>query len=356
MPSGVETACFHAGSAGFIESGRSSVLARPTGRAGKAIPVMRVPRHVRTWASALLSTALFAMIGCRAFEPETVIVNHAPETYVTGGPQVGEGGQFHHHLFWYGSDSDGRVVRYIWALTEGTIQNPNTDDDEEDIRFNPAESITTLQIGHYTTRTDSVFDFRINEGCVHVGGPDVSHRGRGRPGRLRPHAGPLVFPEQRPRAAHHRVLPRRRAERGDGLRRFRHDRLRTALPLHLARDDAEHPFLQCPATRGTRHRAAAGRAVRVQVPHAAGRAPATRRATTAGTRVASTRSRTGSFPTSPRSTASISATTTSGEDVSQRRLVQGVHSLLVNTVDVAGVEIQADRRISTSCSISTPRR
>lgn len=127
---------------------------------------MRVLRRVRIWAPTLLSAALVALFGCRAFEPETVIVNHAPETYVTGGPQVGAGGQFHHHLFWYGADSDGRVMRYVWALTEGTVQNPDTDDDEEDTRFNPAENITTLQIGHFTTRTDSIFDFQINEGST----------------------------------------------------------------------------------------------------------------------------------------------------------------------------------------------
>lgn len=127
---------------------------------------MRVLRRVRIWAPTLLSAALVALFGCRAFEPETVIVNHAPETYVTGGPQVGAGGQFHHHLFWYGADSDGRVMRYIWALTEGSVQDPDTDDDEEDSRFNPAENITTLQIGHYTTRTDSIFDFQINEGST----------------------------------------------------------------------------------------------------------------------------------------------------------------------------------------------
>ncbi len=38
--------------------------------------------------------------------------------------------------------------------------------DEEDENFNPATNISTLSRGHWTARTDSVFDFRINQGSV----------------------------------------------------------------------------------------------------------------------------------------------------------------------------------------------
>jgi len=123
----------------------------------------------RVVANGLCAVALLALIafcGCRAFEPETVIVNRAPETYITGAPQDGQGGQFHFHVFWAGSDQDGTVERFVWALTDGTIQDPSTDEDEEDARFDPADFRETLEIGHWTTRTDSIFDFQIQQGSI----------------------------------------------------------------------------------------------------------------------------------------------------------------------------------------------
>jgi len=127
---------------------------------------MRIQRRrvAGTLAAAIL--LLLALAGCRAFEPETVIVNKAPETYLTGAPVEEGGGQFHFHLFWHGTDEDGRVERFVWALTDSTVQDEETDDDEEDERFNPAVNITTLDIAHWTTRTDTVFDFQINEGSI----------------------------------------------------------------------------------------------------------------------------------------------------------------------------------------------
>ncbi len=114
-------------------------------------------------ASLLALTALF---GCRAFEPEAVIVNNAPETYIIGAPAEEAGGFFHFHVYWYGTDRDGRVEQYVWALTDSSVQDEETLEDEEDSRFNPAENILTLDIGNWTTRTDSIFDFRVDQGAV----------------------------------------------------------------------------------------------------------------------------------------------------------------------------------------------
>lgn len=111
-------------------------------------------------------TALTLMGGCRAFEPEAVIVNNAPETYLVGAPLQEGGGYYHYHMFWYGSDEDGVVEKFVWALTDTSVQNEDTSDDEEDARFNPALDISHLEIGHWTTRTDSIFDFQINEGTL----------------------------------------------------------------------------------------------------------------------------------------------------------------------------------------------
>ena len=101
---------------------------------------------------------------CRAFQPEVVIVNKEPETYIIGAPAETSGGYFHFHVFWYGSDADGAVEKFVWALTDTSIQDIETDDDEEDENFDPGEDINTLDIGHWTSRTDSIFDFQINQG------------------------------------------------------------------------------------------------------------------------------------------------------------------------------------------------
>ena len=117
----------------------------------------------------MLSAALAGLLiftGCRAFQPEAVIVNKAPETYIIGSPLEHGGGYYHFHVFWYGSDADGQVEKFVWALTDTTVQDPDTADDEEDTRFNPALDASHLEIAHWTTRTDSVFDFSINQGTA----------------------------------------------------------------------------------------------------------------------------------------------------------------------------------------------
>jgi hypothetical protein len=123
------------------------------------------PRHtlVSLFFGILAATWLF---GCRAFQPEAVIVNKPPETYIIGSPAETTGAYFHYHVYWYGTDDDGVVERFVWALTDTSIQNPEIVGDEEDENFNPATNISTLARGHWTARTDSIFDFRINQGSV----------------------------------------------------------------------------------------------------------------------------------------------------------------------------------------------
>jgi hypothetical protein len=123
------------------------------------------PRH--TLASLFLGIlAATWLFGCRAFEPEAVIVNKPPETYIIGSPAETTGAYFHFHVYWYGTDDDGVVERFVWALTDTSLQDPEVRGDEEDENFNPATNISTLSRGHWTARTDSIFDFRINQGSV----------------------------------------------------------------------------------------------------------------------------------------------------------------------------------------------
>lgn len=125
---------------------------------------MRSVISLKAVTIAVFVTLMSFLFGCRAFEPEVIIINHPPETYIIAAPMGDSGGRFHYHMYWYGTDDDGRVINYVWALTDSTIQDPDTDDDEEDANFNPAIDITDLLIGHWTTRTDTIIDFQINEG------------------------------------------------------------------------------------------------------------------------------------------------------------------------------------------------
>lgn len=304
---------------------------------------MRVLRHLRIWAPALSSAALVVLFGCRAFEPESVIVNHAPETYVTGGPQGGAGGQFHHHLFWYGADTDGRVERYIWALTEGTVQDPETDDDEEDIRFNPAENITTLQIGHYTTRTDSIFDFQINEGSTtsadltfHIVAVDDRGDYDRTPARLYFLSNALGQPGIQFFLGDEQIPATRFAD---------FDTIGYALPFRLT---------WLGTTPNIRSFSPEMLAARDTVPPLDGlfgfkyRMPldvacdATSEDCWNPQRFDPATNRQVSYFSVANSLAF--SNDDSGEDVSRRRLSPSVHTLLVNAIDVAGVEIQANRQ------------
>lgn len=135
---------------------RAPVVTAPASAPGRASP--------RMIALAAVLTVL-ALSGCRAFQPEAPLVNKSPETFITGAPTYNSGGYYRFHVYWYGRDEDGYVARFVWALTDGTVQNPYTDDDEEDLRFNPGLNASTLAIGHWTTRTDSLFTFSIGDGA-----------------------------------------------------------------------------------------------------------------------------------------------------------------------------------------------
>lgn len=93
-------------------------------------------------------------------------MNRAPETFLIGAPLAEGGGYYHYHMFWYGLDEDGVVERFVWTVTDTSVQVEETADDEEDARFNPALDITHLDFSYWTTKTDSIFDFQINQGTA----------------------------------------------------------------------------------------------------------------------------------------------------------------------------------------------
>ena len=122
------------------------------------------------FAAAVLGLLLFMAVfyGCRAFDPEPVLVNTPPDTFITGAPAETTGTVFRRHMYWYGNDVDGAVVQFIFAITDSTVRDLTRPDiDEEDARFDPADDILTLTttdwrtVG-YTDKTDSVFVFTID--------------------------------------------------------------------------------------------------------------------------------------------------------------------------------------------------
>src|SRR5262245_42358130 len=107
--------------------------------------------------------AILASYGCRkALEPN-VDRNKAPETWITAAPfdtiMVERGKQpdpgkipIRFHVYWAGSDPDGAVTGFYWAVTE-TIPRPDPDGPP----ILPKLPGPKPQDYHYTTRTDSIF-------------------------------------------------------------------------------------------------------------------------------------------------------------------------------------------------------
>lgn len=124
-------------------------------------------------SALLLLLSLTLLYGCRAYDPQPPVINRAPDTYVTGGPGETTGTSFTRHMYWYGSDIDGEVVQFIYAITDSTVEDLDDDlnRDEEDDRFNPALDVTTLEttddrfVG-WTAKTDSIFQFTVDRGPI----------------------------------------------------------------------------------------------------------------------------------------------------------------------------------------------
>jgi hypothetical protein len=115
--------------------------------------------------------ALWMGVGCRKPLAPTVDTDLAPETWITAAPQDTlttrnpETGTvepptpgsipFRYHLYWSGSDHDGQVVGFYWAVVEtvGSVAG---------LPIPPLPG-PKPQDYHYTTKTDSFFIFNVLE-------------------------------------------------------------------------------------------------------------------------------------------------------------------------------------------------
>ena len=113
-----------------------------------------------------------AAAGCRQSLAPNADRNRPPETWITAAPQDtlttkdALGGAIapdigripvRFHLYWAGSDPDGAVVGFYWAVTE-TLPVPPADG-------LPIPSLPGPKASdyHFTTRTDSTFIFTASE-------------------------------------------------------------------------------------------------------------------------------------------------------------------------------------------------
>jgi hypothetical protein len=122
--------------------------------------------------------ALIAGFGCRKPLTPNVDRNLAPETWITAAPidsltQKDANGNpifpdlnnytipVRFHMFWAGSDRDGAIAGYFWAVTETTLSTINPDGGPP----GPPPPLPGPKPGdyHFTTRTDTSFIFNVSE-------------------------------------------------------------------------------------------------------------------------------------------------------------------------------------------------
>jgi hypothetical protein len=95
-------------------------------------------------------------LGCRQDVPALFQRNQRPETTLTIIPEDSTLGLYRYHVYWRGEDPDGRVLRYIFAITDTLSRN-----EEENWDPTLAEDI---EHSFYTEKTDSIFVFNSSLG------------------------------------------------------------------------------------------------------------------------------------------------------------------------------------------------
>lgn len=119
--------------------------------------------------------AAYVTAGCRTALTPNIDRNQAPETWITAAPfdtitlvkgtdPIVETIPVRFHVYWAGSDMDGEVAGFYYAVTE-TLPRA-----EEGFTEPPSLPGPKPSDYHFTTRTDSVFVFSVAEGV-----PDRRH-------------------------------------------------------------------------------------------------------------------------------------------------------------------------------------
>ena len=108
----------------------------------------------------LFLSFLLILPACRKEAPP-LDRNIAPETFLTAAPPETTETDYRVHLYWYGKDTDGTVVRYMFYVTDTLMTlNPEEEPNQDQLDWNPAQRGSDYVKGRFTTKTDSVFIFK----------------------------------------------------------------------------------------------------------------------------------------------------------------------------------------------------
>jgi hypothetical protein len=114
----------------------------------------------------LLGLFLVLAFGCRQEVPPLFQRNQPPETFLTVVPEDSARGFYRYHVYWHGQDTDGRIERYLFAITD-TLERDENDD------WTPVLA-DDKERGVFTTKTDSIFLFNAARGrqALHMSAVD----------------------------------------------------------------------------------------------------------------------------------------------------------------------------------------
>jgi hypothetical protein len=114
---------------------------------------MPLRRFARALAGFAMPLAAVVFLTSCAKDIVRLDRNRPPQTFIVAAPldSTGIGGantkaSYRVHLYWRGEDSDGYVVGFLWSFDDSSIG-----------------------AGHYTTKTDSIFELLVNDSTVFTG-------------------------------------------------------------------------------------------------------------------------------------------------------------------------------------------
>jgi len=108
------------------------------------------------WLVLLSSVSVLWVAGCEDGDDLVQPQNQPPDTYVLGDVPVTSAGRLSVRIFWYGTDVDGEVVRFGWALADtgnGASRKGRNDP--------PIRRDDILPAWSWTTATETTFVFTL---------------------------------------------------------------------------------------------------------------------------------------------------------------------------------------------------
>lgn len=154
----------------------------------------RIKGYVALEAALAAALAVLVLLPACRREKEPLDRNKAPNTFLTSAPTETTATDYRVHMFWYGTDDDGTVERYIWYISDTLLTLDPERNPQTDLRdWNPAARISDYLRGRFTTKTDTVIIFKgfddkklaqVNRQAFHIAAVDDGGRIDPTPARL----------------------------------------------------------------------------------------------------------------------------------------------------------------------------